>query len=65
MKIGTVKFYNEEKKFGFIKQPDGEDVFVHVSGIPSGGPLLKDQKVSFDTVETEKGLQAQNVELAD
>ncbi len=57
---GTVKFYNRTKRFGFIAQDDGEDVFVHESGILEG-PISDADRVEFDVEEGEKGLKAVNV----
>lgn len=60
---GTVKWFNSEKGFGFIEQEDGDDVFVHFSAIEEEGfkDLEEGQEVEFSVVETEKGLQAENV----
>ncbi len=60
MATGTVKFYNRVKRFGFIAQDDGEDVFVHESGIVSG-PIADNDQVEFDVEEGPKGLKAVNV----
>ncbi len=57
---GTVKFYNRTKRFGFIAQDDGEDIFVHESGILEG-PISDEDRVEFDVEEGEKGLKAVNV----
>ena len=63
MSNGTVKFFNEGKGFGFITPDDGgRDVFVHVNGL-NGGSLNEGDKVSFDTEEGQKGLNAVNVEV--
>ncbi len=54
MQTGTVKFYNEQKGYGFIQPDDGsKDVFVHVSALKRAGleMLSEGQKVSFDTEE--------------
>ena len=54
MITGTVKFYNEQKGFGFIQPDDGsKDVFVHASALERAGmrSLAEGQKVSFDTAE--------------
>ncbi|WP_394167649.1 cold-shock protein [Photobacterium piscicola] len=62
--IGTVKWFNEEKGFGFITQDNGgADVFVHFRAIVSEGfkTLAEGQKVSFDVEQGQKGLQAANV----
>ncbi len=62
MATGTVKWFNEQKGFGFIAPDDeGRDVFVHLSGISDGGPLAEGQKVSFETEESDKGPRAINV----
>ena len=63
MAEGKVKWFNEQKGFGFISRDDGEDVFVHFSEIVSDGfkTLTENQEVSFDIKEGPKGLQASNV----
>ena len=60
---GTVKWFNEEKGFGFITAENGSDVFVHFSAIKADGftRLEEGQKVTFETAEGQRGLQAQNV----
>lgn len=60
---GTVKWFNEEKGFGFIAQDEGKDVFVHYSAINGTGrrTLFEGQQVTMDVVEGQKGLQAENV----
>ncbi len=61
---GTVKWFNAEKGFGFINQDNGgADVFVHFRSIVGDGykTLNEGQKVSFDTEQSQKGLQAANV----
>lgn len=63
---GTVKWYNQEKGFGFIKGEDGNEHFVHYSKLPEGQGNIREEdevKVEFDTVQTEKGSQADNVEI--
>ncbi len=58
-----VKWFNNEKGFGFIEYKDDEDIFVHYSAILSEGykTLVEGQYVEFDIVRTDKGLQAKNV----
>ncbi|MCV0428878.1 MAG: cold-shock protein [Roseibium sp.] len=54
MAIGTVKFFNSTKGFGFIQPEDGsQDVFVHISAVERAGmpPLVEGQKVSFEVVQ--------------
>ena len=62
---GTVKWFNDEKGFGFIEQEGGADVFVHFSAINSDGrrSLQEGQKVTFEVVDGQKGLQAENVSI--
>ncbi len=60
---GHVKWFNNEKGYGFIDYPNGEDIFVHYSAIKQEGykSLVEGQEVEFDLIETPKGLQAINV----
>src|SRR6266508_311078 len=63
MTVGTVKWFNAEKGYGFIAPDSGEDVFVHFSAIQSTGyrSLSEGQKVEFDITQGPKGAQAANV----
>jgi CspA family cold shock protein len=60
---GTVKWFNNEKGFGFISRENGPDVFVHHTAILSEGfrSLNEGDRVSFEVVNGQKGLQARNV----
>ena len=63
MSKGTVKWFNNQKGFGFITGEDGKDVFVHFSGLNMEGfkTLEEGQNVEYDVTEGEKGPQATNV----
>ncbi|MFV0250404.1 MAG: cold-shock protein [Bacilli bacterium] len=60
---GKVKWFNNEKGFGFIENSNGEDIFIHYTSILSAGykTLIEGQYVEFELVRTDKGLQAKNV----
>lgn len=60
---GTVKWFNAEKGYGFIKDEEGKDIFVHFSSINSDGykTLEEGQKVTYDLVESDRGPQGKNV----
>jgi cold shock protein len=66
MTVGTVKWFNASRGYGFIKPESGSDVFVHVSAIQGdGNPSLEEgQRVEFDITQGPKGLQAANVRPA-
>ena len=61
--IGTVKWFNAKKGFGFISDEEGNDVFVHFSGIAGEGykSLEEGQAVTYDLTEGARGMQAANV----
>jgi cold shock protein len=61
MPVGTVKWFNPNKGYGFIQPESGNDVFVHASAIQDGGSLEEGQAVEFDITEGRKGPQAANV----
>ncbi len=60
---GTVKWFNNQKGYGFISDEDGNDVFVHYTGLNMDGfkSLDEGQEVEYDVIEGEKGPQAVNV----
>ena len=66
MLTGTVKWFNSEKGYGFIKTEDGSEIFVHFTAIQTLGvkSLEEGQKVTFETQDGNRGLQAVNVNLA-
>jgi CspA family cold shock protein len=63
MPEGKVKWFNPQKGYGFISTDDGQDIFVHFSNISSEGfkSLREGAQVSFEIVEGDKGLRAENV----
>ena len=63
MTVGTVKWFNDDKGYGFIQPESGEDVFVHFSAIQTSGyrSLNEGQAVEFDVAQGPKGPQAANV----
>ncbi len=67
MAQGTVKWFSNEKGYGFIEREEGEDVFVHFSAITMEGykTLTEGQRVEFEITQGDKGLQATNVRAAE
>ena len=63
---GTVKWFDEQKGFGFIEREGGPDVFAHYSAISSSGykSLTEGQRVEFDVTQGQKGPQAENISVA-
>jgi len=63
--VGSVKWFNAEKGYGFISREDGPDVFVHFSAIQGSGyrTLEEGQRVEFDVGPGRKGEEAQNVRV--
>ena len=66
MNKGFVKWFNNKKGYGFITDESGEDVFVHYSNIEGEGykTLKEKDPVTFDVIESDKGKQATNIQLA-
>ncbi|MSR65705.1 MAG: cold-shock protein [Verrucomicrobiae bacterium] len=66
MASGTVKWFDNKKGYGFIAQSTGEDVFVHHTSIVGEGfkTLNEGEPVTFDVINTDRGLKAQNVAKA-
>ena len=61
MQTGKVKFFNNDKGFGFIEGENGKDIFVHVSGLIN--EIRENDQVKFEVEMGKKGLNAVNVEL--
>ncbi len=66
MNKGTVKWFNSQKGFGFISDEQGNDVFVHFSGLAMDGfkTIDEGQAVTFDLTNGPRGMQAVNVNIA-
>ncbi|MBN1156444.1 cold shock domain-containing protein [Candidatus Woesearchaeota archaeon] len=58
---GSVKFFSEDKHFGFIAGEDGKEYFVHASGILPGGSITKEDQVEFEAEAGDKGVRAVKV----
>ena len=65
MQEGKVKFFNQNKSYGFVAGDDGKDYFVHSSGIAPGIYPKEGDKVSFEVVDGERGPKADKVEIID
>ena len=62
---GTVKFFNKMKGFGFIAGEDGEEYFVHLTGLKEGAKITENDSVTFDVEQGDRGPKAVNVEKAE
>ena len=65
MPTGRVKFYDEEKGFGFIAGDDGQEVFLHASALPAGTVVKKGSRVEFGVAEGKRGVQALSARVID
>ena len=63
MPTGKVRFYDDEKGFGFITTDDGQDVFLHATSLPAGAAVKTGARVEFGVADGKRGLQALSVRV--